>query len=53
MEDKFLNKENGKFCRLPNIPVPLDAYKFVAALDRLIGQLPVEKPTNSGLQKWP
>jgi hypothetical protein len=51
MEDKFLNKENGKFCRLPNIRVPLDAYKFVAALDRLIGQLPVEKPTNSGLQK--
>jgi hypothetical protein len=36
---------------LPNIPVPHDAYKFVTALDRLIGQLPVEKPTNSGLQK--
>jgi hypothetical protein len=33
---------------LPNIPVPRDAYKFVAALDRLIGQLPVE---NSGLHK--
>jgi hypothetical protein len=33
------------------LPVPLDVYKFVAALDRLIGQLPVEKPANSGLQK--
>jgi hypothetical protein len=40
-----------KFFRLPNIPVPADAYKFVAALDRLIGQLPVQKPANSGLQK--
>jgi hypothetical protein len=26
-----------------------DAYKIVAVLDRMIGQLPAEEPTNTGL----
>jgi hypothetical protein len=32
--------------RLAKIHVPEEAYKFVAAMDRLIGQLPVEAPAN-------
>jgi hypothetical protein len=39
------------FYRLPKIHVPQDAYKFVKAMDRLFGQLPMEKPANPlGLQ---
>jgi hypothetical protein len=32
------------FYRLPKIHVPQDTYKFIKTMDRLIGQLPAEKP---------
>jgi hypothetical protein len=36
---------------LPNILVPQEAYKFVAAMDEVIRQLPVEETKHSGLNK--
>jgi hypothetical protein len=38
---------------VPKIHMPQEAYKFVAAMDRLIGQLPMEAPANpkAGIQK--
>jgi hypothetical protein len=35
---------------VPNIHVPEEAYKFVAAMDRLIGQLPVEAPATKSFK---
>jgi hypothetical protein len=39
--------------RVPKIRIPQEAYKFVAAMDRLIGHLPVEAPADpkAGIQK--
>jgi hypothetical protein len=31
---------------LPKISMPQDAYKFLRAMDRMIGQLPAEAPAN-------
>jgi hypothetical protein len=31
--------------------VPQGAYEFVAAMDRLVDQLPVDEPTHKGLEK--
>jgi hypothetical protein len=36
---------------LPNILVPQGAYKFVAAMDEMIRELPVDEPKHSGLNK--
>jgi hypothetical protein len=36
---------------LPDILVPQGAYKFVAAMDEVIRQLPVQEPTHPGLKK--
>jgi hypothetical protein len=36
---------------LPKILVPQGAYKFVAAMDGVIRQLPVQEPTHPGRNK--
>jgi hypothetical protein len=40
-----------KYPYLPNILVPQGSYKFVAAMDEVIRQLPVEEPTHPGSNK--
>jgi hypothetical protein len=40
-----------KYRHLPNIVVPQGAYKFLAAMDKVIRQMPVEEPTHPGWQK--
>jgi hypothetical protein len=47
----LLNFSLGLFQNLPQILVPQGAYKFVAAMDEVIRQLPVEEPTHKGLNK--
>jgi hypothetical protein len=46
---KFQSKSSAPIPRyLPNILVPQVAYKFVAAMDEVIRQLPVEEPKHKG-----
>jgi hypothetical protein len=57
--EKFLAKITIKFqplstaiyYNLAKFRLPQEAYKFLGALDGLIGQLPLEAPANPGWQK--